>query len=539
MNNFLEFIRKDIEAKKTLITSLPTKTKTNIKKYNQTLETIESKYAKYKDSLDNYMEAKSRAIKIKEEDKTLEIEKLKEKITTLEEVKRVLNPFNSYLEKMGFDTLLYEINNYTTFNFTSLNDIINAFLDKFEMAGILLTANDFSYTCYVHEYMSAFLEVRRKNSTSYEKVSEIFEQIYWINPDIIEHIELNLRKLIRDNEKKFNLYISQYQKDVMAKNKIESYNNCLEKLQSLYIDLNMLNKESVSDIVSLAKSGQIDIEHLRENNRNRISAYDALIPKEIDVNNKEELNKVCTVLEKLKLNIEEYNNYLEFLPLFNNFKEEYEKLVGQASNEDKGLKEIENKITAKENELERINKKIFNGKPGLFEFKSDNDLKHLKAESVLKAKELFALYKDYDREYFKSKVMSILSDTLSVADLLNLYYSYDYFRKLAIRKAYNTDNYQEVLNYSNRFDNFAKNLTNVIVVGIPIFTDVSVAKIIVNKYNLSNIKLEENSLEPSNLQSLLNKITLILRVNKIENTKDLNVEKVWFIVKVATLNKQL
>ena len=539
MNNFLEFIRKDIEAKKTLITSLPTKTKTNIKKYNQTLETIESKYAKYKDSLDNYMEAKSRAIKIKEEDKTLEIEKLKEKITTLEEVKRVLNPFNSYLEKMGFDTLLYEINNYTTFNFTSLNDIINAFLDKFEMAGILLTANDFSYTCYVHEYMSAFLEVRRKNSTSYEKVSEIFEQIYWINPDIIEHIELNLRKLIRDNEKKFNLYISQYQKDVMAKNKIESYNNCLEKLQSLYIDLNMLNKESVSDIVSLAKSGQIDIEHLRENNRNRISAYDALIPKEIDVNNKEELNKVCTVLEKLKLNIEEYNNYLEFLPLFNNFKEEYEKLVGQASNEDKGLKEIENKITAKENELERINKKIFNGKPGLFEFKSDNDLKHLKAESVLKAKELFALYKDYDREYFKSKVMSILSDTLSVADLLNLYYSYDYFRKLAIRKAYNTDNYQEVLNYSNRFDNFAKNPTNVIVVGIPIFTDVSVAKIIVNKYNLSNIKLEENSLEPSNLQSLLNKITLILRVNKIENTKDLNVEKVWFIVKVATLNKQL
>ena len=539
MNNFLEFIRKDIEAKKTLITSLPTKTRTNIKKYNQTIENIESKYAKYKDSLDNYMEAKCRAIKIKEEDKTIEIEKLKEKITTLEEVKRVLNPFNSYLEKMGFDTLLYEINNYTTFNFASLNDIINSFLDKFEIAGILLTTNDFSYTCYVHEYMSAFLEVRRKKSTNYEKVSEIFEQIYWINPDIIEHIELNLRKLIKDNEKKFNLYINQYQKDVMAKNKIESYNNCLEKLQSLYTDLNILSKENVNDIISLAKSGQIDIEHLRENNRNRISAYDTLIPKEIDANNKEELNKVCTVLEKLKLNIEEYNNYLEFLPLFNDFKEEYEKLVGQDSNEDKGLKEIENKISSKENELERINRKIFNSKPGLFEFKSDNDLKHLKAESVLKAKELFTLYKDYDSEYFKSKVMSILNDTLSVADLLNLYYSYDYFKKLAIRKAYNIDNYQEVLNYSNRFDNFAKNPTNVIVVGIPIFTDVSVAKIIVNKYNLSNIKLEENSLDPNNLDSLLNKINLILRINKIENTKDLNVEKVWFTIKVATLNKEL
>ena len=31
MNNFLEFINKDIEAKKTLISTMPTKTKTNKK----------------------------------------------------------------------------------------------------------------------------------------------------------------------------------------------------------------------------------------------------------------------------------------------------------------------------------------------------------------------------------------------------------------------------------------------------------------------------------------------------------------------------
>ena len=37
---------------------------------------------------------------------------------------------------MGFDDLIYQISNYDTFNFNSLNDIINGFLDKFEQAGI-------------------------------------------------------------------------------------------------------------------------------------------------------------------------------------------------------------------------------------------------------------------------------------------------------------------------------------------------------------------------------------------------------------------
>ena len=37
----------------------------------------------------------------------------------------------------------------------------------------------------------------------------------------------------------------------------------------------------------------------------------------------------------------------------------------------------------------KINKKIYSGKPGIFEFNSDKDLKNLKMESVLLAKELY------------------------------------------------------------------------------------------------------------------------------------------------------
>lgn len=533
MNNFLEFINKDIEAKKTLVSTMPTRTKTNIKKLNQTIDNIEDKYINYKTSLVNYLLAKSRSFELKEDNTSVNTDKLNEEIINLEHVKFLLNPSNTYFEKMGFDTLLYQINNYTTFNFNSLNDIINGFLDKFELVDIHLTKEDFHYTCYVHEYMTAFLEVRRSKNKNYDKVGEIFEQIYWINPELIEHIELNFRKLIKLNEKKFSNYILELQKDAMRDNKVENYNDCLEKLKSLYIDLNLAKKETVHDIISLARKGEIDIEQLREGSKVRINAYNTLVPKEVDSNDKTAMMKVCNILEKLKLNIEEYNNYLEFLPLFNEFKDEYINLVPKDDNEPpyKGLKEIEDKINSKENELERINKKIFSGKPGFFEFKSDNDLKHLKRESVIKAKELYELYKTYDEEYFKDKVMSILSNTLTIMDVLNLYYSFDYFKKLAIAKAYNTNSFEEISKYSENFDLFAMNTTNIIVAGLPLFDERNIVKIIANKYNLNSIRLTEEDLSEDNLTTLLNKILLILRINKIENSKT-TIEKIWFMCKV-------
>ena len=533
MNNFLEFIKKDIEAKKALVSTMPTKTKTNVKKLNNTIDTIESKYIVYKSSLVNYLLAKRRSFILKDDDKDVNTDKLNEKIIDLEHVKFLLNPSNTFFEKMGFDTLLYQINNYTTFNFDSLNDIINGFLDKFEMANIMLTSDDFNYTCYVHEYMTAFLEVRHKKSKNYDKVSEIFEQIYWINPELIQHIELNFRKLIKINERKFASYILELQKEAMRQNKIENYNDCIEKLKSLYIDLNLASKETPSDILSLARSGEIDIEQLREGSKARTTAYKTLIPEGVDIHDKKAMDKVCNILEKLKLNIEEYNNYLEFLPLFNNFKEEYINLVPKDDAEVsyKGLKEVEDKINNLENELEKINKKIFSGKPGFFEFKSDHDLKHLKAESVIKAKELYKLYKSYDEEYFKSRVMAILSNTLTIMDLLNLYYSFDYFKKLAISKAYNTTNFEEISKYSEAFDLFAMNTTNIIIAGLPVFDERNIAIIIANKYNLNSIRLTEEDLSEDNLVNLLNKILLILRINKIENSK-ITIEKIWFIVQV-------
>ena len=55
MNSFLNFIDNDIEAKKTLLSSLPTNNKTNIRKYNERIASIYENYEYYKESVLNYL----------------------------------------------------------------------------------------------------------------------------------------------------------------------------------------------------------------------------------------------------------------------------------------------------------------------------------------------------------------------------------------------------------------------------------------------------------------------------------------------------
>ena len=152
-------------------------------------------------------------------------------------------------------------------------------------------------------------------------------------------------------------------------------------------------------------------------------------------------------------------------------------------------------------------------------------------DALAKAKELYQLYKEYDTAYFNDEVMPILSKTMTISDVLNLLYSFDYFKKLAIQKVYKLTDYEEVLKYSENFDLFAMSPNNIIISGIPVFEDTNIAKVICNKYHLSSIYISEDDLTSDNLKPLLNKVSLILRTHKIENS-EISLEKIWFITKV-------
>ena len=232
MENFLDFIKGDIESKTTFLDSQPVNTKTNIKKFNENVDAILEKYNSYKTSVKKYLDIKSETLCVPKENRNLD--ELEREVNDARYVLTILNPVNTFFEKLGFDKILYKLNHYSEYNFKSLNEIIEIFVSKFEEAGIKLTKDDFSYTCYVYEYMSTFIDLRSTKSENYDALEAIFEKIYWVNPEIINHIELCFRMLSFKYEKEFNNYIQSLQKQLLAKNMLSSREDAVRKYEELY-----------------------------------------------------------------------------------------------------------------------------------------------------------------------------------------------------------------------------------------------------------------------------------------------------------------
>ena len=127
---------------------------------------------------------------------------------------------------------------------------------------------------------------------------------------------------------------------------------------------------------------------------------------------------------------------------------------------------------------------------------------------------------------------------MTMSEVLDLYYSFDYFKKLTIQKVYSLNLYNDIIEKSKLFDSFAMNPTNVIVRGLSIFEENNIPRIIANKYKLNNIQINEEDIEGDNISVLNSKIQLIDRINKIEES-GATVDQIWFLVKSQNiLNKE-
>ena len=118
---------------------------------------------------------------------------------------------------------------------------------------------------------------------------------------------------------------------------------------------------------------------------------------------------------------------------------------------------------------------------------------------------------------------------MTISEVLDLYYSFDYFKKQTIQNVYNLSSYNDIVEKSDIFDAFAMNPTNIIARGLSVFEDNNIPRIIANKYKLNNIQINEDEIVGDNISVLNSKISLIERINKIENS-NVTVEQIWFLV---------
>lgn len=527
MNNFLEFIKSDIESKKTFLLSIPTNNKTNVKKFNENVASIYESYSNYKESVLKYINAKSESFENVKETKL--DEKLVKQLDEYKKIAILFNPINTFKEKLGLDSLLYDIHNYSYFTFENINKTIQSLIDKFKVVGIGLTSNDFKYTCYVKEYMDEFFAC----NGDFNKLSPVFEKIYWHNPNLIEHIELNFRKLIKKYHKEFEQYVSKEKEEALSKNGFKDYDELIKIYRTKFGEYTSGKEESLFEIIKMAKESKIEINNYFPDSKFRTTAFSTLTINPINYENTNEFNKLLDTLKKLKGNVLEYNNYLKFLPLFKHFKEKYEKLDSLETNAS-ALKTIESQISAKESKLDSLNNKIFDGPASaifsLFDKKSPDHVKKLKLESIALAKELYDLYYEEEKLRFESIVLEMKNESAIMAsDVIKLYYSFDFYKRETLASVFELTTYDDIINLCNEFDEFASNPTNIIIQGIDVFEGSDMADVVCNKYRLENINISATDLDENNIVSLINKIDFVFRIYQIEHSK-LSIEKIWFIV---------
>lgn len=325
----------------------------------------------------------------------------------------------------------------------------------------------------------------------------------------------------------------------MAENEIYNYNDCLEKLKELYRELNKNNIERVDDIIFLVLQGKIEIKDLFKDSKVRKANYKDLMIQEIDLENPEANENFHKTLEKLKENIEEYQNLNKFNSLFKEFKNIYEKEIlenDKSSFKNNKSKSLEAQINEKEMKLEKINKSIFSQDESLTKKIKKVSLQQQKADTLVLAKELYELYIEYDNEVFNEQVLLTINNYSTIPELLHLYYSYDFFKKEVIRKVFNLSSYDDVLKYSEEFDLFSMNPNNLIINGVSIFEETLISKTIINRYRLDNINIKDEDLEVDNLNNLLSKIKFLLRIYEIEKS-DITMKQIWFMTEVNRLNE--
>ena len=522
--NFRDYILGDIEEKTAFLNTLPTNTVVRRKKFNSTIEEMKKAYNGHKDMVRNFINYKYDKLMPVKIEKNLE-----DKCKNLIVLKRLLtlgNPNTTYMERLGFDMVMYELMHYYDYSLLKVNDIIDHFIKKFNCAGIKVSLNDFRLSYYSYMYMSYYFNGIKNNM--------VYESVFWLNQKVIEYIMICFRLLMKKHAHKLDSYAKKQFKNKLVQFGYKDYEDVKLAYVKIKKEIELLNEEDEYDIINLCLEKTIDINSLVKGSPIRESDYDYFMIDKIDLNNEEVVSKFITGIKNLRFNFEEYNAYLVNTELIDYFKDKYKSKLGNKDkvstnnlkNKDKEISELLKKIT-------KDSVSIFNSNVTMAKLESlKNNDKLFKQEQLLD--DLYKKYIEYNELYFDSKVENLLKENMSVADVFELYEAYPYYERRTLKKLFELTNEEEIDERVNKIKEFIYNPNRKIIDMIPIFISKNIPQQLMNAFRFENLNVTEDSFEESNLKVLFEKSQRILRGIKVDKFS-LTPEEVAFLVNVKVM----
>ncbi len=511
MKNFQEISNavEKISVEKEILSTLPRNNEKNEQKYLEKVKELEKRYKKYRTEIIEELEKEYNSFINVEEDS--EIELLKGRISTIENVLYLLSDEKNSFEKMNLDRTLYNLSRYYRNNLDDVNKEISQCIKMFKEVEIDLSEEDFNYSEYTEEYMKTFLN--EKDYSSSEKLKNKFEEIYWKCPEIMMQIGLNIRNIYLNKKSVIDKYYEKAKNDLLKKwdktpEEIrKAYNNLKEKLDEK-------EKQDKKILLSKFLEGNLKPQDYTEVKINEL--YEKLIDnKDID---KEQINKNT---ENFLNNIYEYKNYLNYQFIVEDIKDIYNK----KEENKKKFSEVKKQIEASEKKLKKVNKKGF--------FKKEKG-KNIEQEKLIS--ELQELYKELDKEQFNQKIYENVKENSSLYEILILAKSdYSYLANCLIKNNPQIEP-QEIEEQIKELKKFMRSPYHTIMKNIHISDDKNIQIIIKDRYRLLNFKVEKDDLDEGNIDSLERNLEAIKISLDLENV-GLSIEDIETVCKIKDLLK--
>lgn len=532
MNNFLEFIQKDIEVKKKELSLMPVKSKKSKKVYNDTLKKYSETYKNYKEDVLKYMKVKLKKMTSKSIQNKEEIDRIEKEIINFEFDIKFFNAKNTYYEKLNLENYIYILEHFDEFNYKQLVKNIESLLYKFDEVGVEITKDDFFYNVYVCKYMEAFLKVR-KDDKKYESLLGLFEEYYWIDSNLIYNIGLNFREIINKYRRFFMKTVDVTRLEIVNRYDVSSFHDCEVRLDGLFKKLHEHKIENVGDIIEKSKNGEIDIRNYLEGSKMKDEIINELqiVPK--DFEDHKEKYKFYNNIAKLKEDLTQYISYIEYLPVLNILKQDYNEYIKepQVAYDPKNLDELEKKKIVKEKLLKRYKNELLTSNI-LFKKKNNIIEKDIIEKTLALNKELKEIYDQIHLEKVKQGFVDVVKDSVTMYDVLFFCYSQEHYKRQCLNRAFPNMNHKELIKKIKSFDFFTIDPTLALIDNIPFLREYNLEQVIINKHRLNNIKIEEADLKDA--ETMLEKVNFLLR-EKIVAESDMKAEEIDFITKLNAI----
>lgn len=535
MSEILEEMDKFIASNKDVLAVLPINTKKNKAAYIKKVEEFQETAIKIKKVILNEIQERyDKYLDVREDPKILELSKSIDGIDNI----ALFNELNTPFEKLGLDKICHSLSSYFEGDLKLLNNNINLFLDIFQNFDITLSENDFNYSQFVNDYMKEFFRERSKGLLDSDNLKKVFEQIYWKCPNIVTHIEVNMRYLYYINSKKIEKELDSRNEKVLGYMQLDK-NELVKKYFELNKDLIKMRRKDAKYIWDKFYTEEWKAKEYSEKEMSVL--YDRLSTKRFFECSKDEQEEINKNFGKLLNTLEEYKVFIRFKYIIDD-------LVIKTRNKDsfKGAYESKNKeLRKKEQELLKESKKNkqnikLSRIPFLkfFRKKLERKIYEFPVTSNAQIKEIKKLYDELDVEKVNKRIEEFVDDNCSIKYMFKIATSFYTYAYNLVKDHYKDDEGFDVQAELQVLIDFIDQPYKVMLNNIKLVEEPNIANIIANRYKILNINIIEENLESDNIEAYMADVEKIVNYHNITRS-GVSLDDVTFVENVKPMIEKM